>query len=910
MSPQISPSCGDAGSGDTGTSAAVISSARPSSAAVVSLQVSLLSVDVGSGGSALSTVTPPFKPTWLAEESSCGSDRLTDAAGGSVLPTDVASGVSTLAAPTARVLSQLSGTASSQPTIPVPADGSATLPATTTPGVPNWCADDLPHVQVQPDNVTSDKSVKMESMAKLEDDPQNYKTTGVAARVGDLVGLQRMVWSGRPVDVFDNRGWSPLHEAAARGFSGCLEFLLRQRGDKEWIVTRTPIRRSERPLDIGCRGLWLEGTDDDKPLSALSPFTIQKGFQCFAGALKSIKRLRNGTFLVNISLYVPSPLRCFKCQKFRHVRDRCMEEEACGTSSKAAHQGISPACCVNCRGLQLFGRSPLLGEPRASQVFPGSRHAELWLSPKTRPQQTVTDFDSSMTEPFTSTPIKSKTIDTQTSPQKDIDFDRTIEARSNDCIRLLVKKGAVINHRVYTGNTPLHLAASMGNTVVTAYLLQQGAMQNLRCHEGLTPLFMAVQRGSIDTVRILLNRLHEVDNSDDDIVNMAAVDNATPLLIAAQEGHEEIIDMLLQNGADPNIQVTDTKAGPLQYAIYCNRAKCVHKLLPVTDLLMFDNDFGVMHPLVQALGKSDTSILEELLAAGMNPIGSRLLDPEQVEELQELTDGIVEADWKASLMCHMPRDGELGAAHLLLDRGLSPNIQQDKEVPPLLAAMARRNFPLVRLLLQHGASPNVYFSTHNITMLFALHCDLQASSIADSSVQNATENSVLVKEVERYDWLEQSKGSFLIQLIIAGGEVDSLLRSPVVSGWRLRTVLQVNLAQRVFASPDAVEKRQVIAAALLGLLMCLSYGVDCLHVDFVPLVSVDHVKELNTIAEKSRTLAHMSRIFLFRQLCSRKQRLENVVASLGLPLQVGDYLLLPELESYSQTLSAVFTKHG
>ena len=34
------------------------------------------------------------------------------------------------------------------------------------------------------------------------------------------------------------------------------------------------------------------------PLSKLSPFATQKGFQAIAGALKSIKRLRDGSFLV------------------------------------------------------------------------------------------------------------------------------------------------------------------------------------------------------------------------------------------------------------------------------------------------------------------------------------------------------------------------------------------------------------------------------------------------------------------------------------------------------------------------------------------------------------------------------------------------------------------------------------
>ena len=44
--------------------------------------------------------------------------------------------------------------------------------------------------------------------------------------------------------------------------------------------------------------LVVESTSDDLPLSKLSPFAVQKGFQAVAGTLKSIKRLRDVSFLV------------------------------------------------------------------------------------------------------------------------------------------------------------------------------------------------------------------------------------------------------------------------------------------------------------------------------------------------------------------------------------------------------------------------------------------------------------------------------------------------------------------------------------------------------------------------------------------------------------------------------------
>ncbi len=46
------------------------------------------------------------------------------------------------------------------------------------------------------------------------------------------------------------------------------------------------------------RFLVVESSSDDLPLSKLSPFAVQKGFQAVAGTLKSIKRLRDGSFLV------------------------------------------------------------------------------------------------------------------------------------------------------------------------------------------------------------------------------------------------------------------------------------------------------------------------------------------------------------------------------------------------------------------------------------------------------------------------------------------------------------------------------------------------------------------------------------------------------------------------------------
>ena len=53
--------------------------------------------------------------------------------------------------------------------------------------------------------------------------------------------------------------------------------------------------------------LVVESSSDDLPLSKLSPFAVQKGFQVGARTLKSIKRLRDGSFLVEYGKRAQAP---------------------------------------------------------------------------------------------------------------------------------------------------------------------------------------------------------------------------------------------------------------------------------------------------------------------------------------------------------------------------------------------------------------------------------------------------------------------------------------------------------------------------------------------------------------------------------------------------------------------------
>ncbi|KAM9122589.1 ankyrin repeat domain-containing protein 27 isoform 2-T4 [Pangshura tecta] len=116
-------------------------------------------------------------------------------------------------------------------------------------------------------------------------------------------------------------------------------------------------------------------------------------------------------------------------------------------------------------------------------------------------------------------------------------------------IDLLVSKGAVVSATDYHGSTPLHLACQKGYQNVTLLLLHYKASTDVQDNNGNTPLHLACTYGHEDCVKALV--YYDVHSCRLDTGNEKG---DTPLHIAARWGYQGIIEVLLQNGANPDIQ--------------------------------------------------------------------------------------------------------------------------------------------------------------------------------------------------------------------------------------------------------------------------------------------------------------------------------------------------------------------
>jgi ankyrin repeat protein len=109
-----------------------------------------------------------------------------------------------------------------------------------------------------------------------------------------------------------------------------------------------------------------------------------------------------------------------------------------------------------------------------------------------------------------------------------------------------------------------------GDLAEIGRLIEAGADVNLRNSFGVTPLWMASQGGHTEVVKLLL-----ASKAD---VNVAYTDGRTPLWQASLNGHTEVVKLLLANKADVNAVHTDGRT-PLWMASQEGHTEVVKLLL-------------------------------------------------------------------------------------------------------------------------------------------------------------------------------------------------------------------------------------------------------------------------------------------------------------------------------------------
>ncbi len=115
-------------------------------------------------------------------------------------------------------------------------------------------------------------------------------------------------------------------------------------------------------------------------------------------------------------------------------------------------------------------------------------------------------------------------------------------------VRQLLEQGLDVNQVDADGRTPLMMDAFEGYTEVVDLLLNSGAEVDHRDGAGRTAVMYASSGPFPQTVELLIQSGAQVNRID-------TVEGWTALMVAAAEGHQPVVEVLLRHGAD--IEITD-----------------------------------------------------------------------------------------------------------------------------------------------------------------------------------------------------------------------------------------------------------------------------------------------------------------------------------------------------------------
>jgi ankyrin repeat protein len=316
--------------------------------------------------------------------------------------------------------------------------------------------------------------------------------------------------------------------------------------------------------------------------------------------------------------------------------------------------------------------------------------------------------------------------------------------RANDIktVDALIKRGADVKAAKRYGVTPMQIAATTGNAAVIRRLLDAGADVNTATPGGETALMTAARTGNVEAVTLLLDRGANVNAKD-------TVRSQTALMWAVTENHPDVVKLLVARGADvkgqttimtPRGQYVPARAGgasgngiirqralptkdggmtPLLFAVRDGNVAMTRLLLELgADINQTTGNHT--SPLLIALLNGQVGLAAELLEKGANP---NITDDYQRGALFA---AIELRNFNHDKYPFLYDDGRdpLELIKALLAKGANPNQQTDTTPvhglmqfdgswanfdgqTPFIRAALSGDIAVMRLLLQHGADPNI-----------------------------------------------------------------------------------------------------------------------------------------------------------------------------------------------------------
>ena len=213
--------------------------------------------------------------------------------------------------------------------------------------------------------------------------------------------------------------------------------------------------------------------------------------------------------------------------------------------------------------------------------------------------------------------------------------------------------------------------------------------------DGMSALFWAVYHEEADMVSLLLNAGAEA--------NVQNRYGLTPLIQSAITGNGEIISMLLDAGADANARTLQGDTA-LMNAAKAGTVDGVRALIEAGADVEAKDTYGFQTPLMWAASANQAEIVRILAENGadVNARSAELI-------FSGIQQGGVQGDFPnggLTSLHHAARDNGVETVEVLLALGADPNILDPQGISPLRVAATNENLDIAKILIEGGADLN------------------------------------------------------------------------------------------------------------------------------------------------------------------------------------------------------------
>jgi ankyrin repeat protein/WD40 repeat protein len=312
-------------------------------------------------------------------------------------------------------------------------------------------------------------------------------------------------------------------------------------------------------------------------------------------------------------------------------------------------------------------------------------------------------------------------------------------------VKFLVENKADINFQGRYRRTPLLVAVYFNYIELVRYLLDKNASPLAVDENGRTALHIAILRGHIEIVKILsihysYKKLQEIAENNE---------MATPILLAASEGQDEIGEFLIKSGA--NLQAkSSADFTVLHRAVIGGTANTMRLFFKESSLLEAEDEFGktAFH---YAANQGDIEKMDLLIKhkANIEACDSNLNTP----------------------LFDAARESKEDAVVFLLDKGANAKAKNSSKNTVLEEAVAKGHILVVRCLLEHKTYANI--STPEIENLFNSYL-LESYNSSLRKNKGFIETFKLLLAMEFDKKLDNNKWYMFLNRFILGGYIEEI----------------------------------------------------------------------------------------------------------------------------------------